>query len=149
MKKSLKFAGTLGAALALTGALQSPAAAASWTSTQPTWGTAKCSSGANLTDSNHRIFTCIMYGGGKVQAYAMVMNSSSGDRYLPKTETVLNFGGVGINPSTCAASGMPKQSTRWCLAVKMDGPSGGCSNLNAHSRYYWYADKTQNSPVCG
>jgi hypothetical protein len=146
--KMLKTVGTLGTAIALATLVQGTAGAATgvWSSSYPTWGTAKCSSSAQLSDSGHVMISCIMYGGTSVQAYTVVMNGNNADRLLPETNPVLN--GLGV---VCAPALISGNNTKFCAGPKL-GIASGCHNFNNKTNYVWYTNKVLYSPTvnrCG
>jgi hypothetical protein len=148
--KIFKTVGTFGTAIALATLVQGTASAGSgtWSSSYPTWGTATCSSPAQLSDSQHLMYSCIEYGGSYVQAYTVVINGNSSDRLLPQTNPVINGIGIGLecDPAVIGAS-----STKFCASQKWPILSG-CHNYNNKTNYTWYTDKVLYSPTvnrCG
>ncbi|MBO2447818.1 hypothetical protein J4573_12010 [Actinomadura barringtoniae] len=146
--KTLRIAGTLGAAVALAAALEGTASAApAWSSSYPTWGDAKCSSPTSLSDSKHVIITCLRYDSNWAEPYTIVMNSNSSDRLLPKSQPGYSL----LGHSVCDAGGIGKQSTKYCLGPKLS-LAKGCNSWPAYTYYTWYTDKYQYSPevnLCG
>ncbi|GAA3224892.1 hypothetical protein [Actinocorallia longicatena] len=141
-----KTVGTLGTALAMATVVQGSASANAWSSSYPTWGTATCSSAAQLSDSQHVIISCIMYGGTSVQGYTVVMNGNGSDRLLPETNPVV--GGLGI---VCDPAVIGGSSTKFCLGPKL-GIAAGCHNFTNKTNYTWYTAKVLSSPTvnrCG
>jgi len=142
--KIFKTVGTLGTAIALATVVQGTASAGSavWSSSYPTWGTNTCSSAANLSDSSHAMFSCIVYGGSYVQAYTVVMNGNNADRLLPETNPVLNGIGIGV---VCDVSVMGGSTTKFCVGPKLS-ISSGCHNYSNKTNYTWYTAKVLYSP---
>jgi hypothetical protein len=148
--KIFKTVGTFGTAIALATLVQGSASAgtANWSSSYPTWGTATCSSAAQLSDSQHLMFACIEYGGSYVQSYTVVVNGNSSDRLLPETNPVINGLGIGLECDVAVISG---SNTKFCASQKLPINSG-CHNYSNKTNYTWYTDKVLYSPTvnrCG
>lgn len=147
--KTLGMAGAAASMAVVAQAAPAAAATSNWSTARPALPNVSCSAPVTL-DQGPTLASCVTYGDGEMQAFAVAYNVSNGRQYLPDVTSIGLFnasaGGTAYGDNSCAAWSSPAQSARWCNGPVSFVPTT-CTDVFASVGYTWNGSHALWSPV--
>ncbi|MCF2526924.1 hypothetical protein [Yinghuangia soli] len=141
--KIAKALGVVGAAFALGALAQGPASAAtsSWSTSFPTLPSSVCADPVVIYQGVQAT-GCLAYGNGKVQGFAVGVNTSGQTNPLPG----VHVGAFIFNTTatTCVATSVPNNSVRSCNGTIYSITAGTCADMLG---FMTVGDRTTYTPM--